>query len=160
MTQDIGQRLKQWRSFVGTTQAEFSRQIDVHVGVLKKYEAGQNVPGGAALASIAKTGVSLDWLLTGQGNMQRNAGPPPPQTSQNSPQTGQNTPFQGAQAANQPKSAVFARRLDAISQLLADIPESEAASVIEEFFSRAKSASELAALRQAVADLRTAQQRA
>ncbi len=92
--------------------------------------------------------------------MQRNAGPPPPQTSQNSPQTGQNTPFQGAQAANQPKSAVFARRLDAISQLLADIPESEAASVIEEFFSRAKSASELAALRQAVADLRTAQQRA
>lgn len=92
--------------------------------------------------------------------MHRSAGPVPPQTGSNPPKTAQNAPIQGVQAANQPNSAAFTRRLDAISQLLAAIPEPEAAAVVEEFFSRAKSASELAALRQAVAELRTAQKRA
>ncbi len=156
----IAKRFKEARLFLGLTQDAFAGRVGLPKRSIVGYENSEREPGSAALTAMAATGVDINWLLTGQGSMRRATGPAPPQTSQNSPQNAQNTPFQGVQAANQPNSAVFARRLDAIAQLLAAMPEPQAAAVADELFSRAQSASELAALRQAVADLTTAKQRA
>lgn len=54
---------------LGLTQKEFSSLTGLHIGVVRKYENGVNVPGGEALVAIAKTGVNLNWLLLGQGDM-------------------------------------------------------------------------------------------
>lgn len=66
---DIGDRIKVWRKHLGLTQVTFAELSGIRIGVLKKYEAGYNIPGGDALASIANTGANINWLLTGEGNM-------------------------------------------------------------------------------------------
>lgn len=66
----IGPRIKQWRKHLGLTQAKFAELSRVHIGVLKKYERGVNVPGGEVLGAFSSTGVNINWLLTGEGNME------------------------------------------------------------------------------------------
>lgn len=131
MSTDIGARIKQWRHALGLTQAELAQRLEVHIGVLKKYEQGLNVPGGEALAAIAKTGVNMTWLLTGEGEMMAKSAP------------------------DHDFSAVpYARRLEKIGLLLADMPEQEAAAFLEEMFARAQDAAKRRELEQALADLK------
>lgn len=66
--QSVGDRLKIWRSYLGTTQPAFAELIGIHVGMLKKYETGKTIPGGEKLIAIATTGLNLHWLLTGEGD--------------------------------------------------------------------------------------------
>lgn len=54
---------------MGFTQLKFADVSGVHIGVLKKYERGVNVPGGEALAAFSSTGININWLLTGEGDM-------------------------------------------------------------------------------------------
>jgi len=67
--EQIGSRLKIWRKHLGFTQSKFADVSGVHIGVLKKYERGVNVPGGEALGAFSSTGVNINWLLTGEGDM-------------------------------------------------------------------------------------------
>jgi transcriptional regulator with XRE-family HTH domain len=75
---DIGLRLKEWRANLNATQVAFAMQIGVDAGQYRKYEQGRTVPGGEVLTAIAKTGVNLNWLLTGEGPMRLHALPPTP----------------------------------------------------------------------------------
>ena len=59
-----------------------SMQIGIHIGQLKKYEQDRTVPGGDALAAFAKTGVNLNWLLTGEGEMRAGAASAPAKPAQ------------------------------------------------------------------------------
>lgn len=65
----IGNRIKAWRTHLGKTQVAFSELTGISLGVLKKYEANYNIPGGEALTVLSNTGVNVNWLLTGEGEM-------------------------------------------------------------------------------------------
>jgi transcriptional regulator with XRE-family HTH domain len=132
MEATIGSRLKAWRHALGLTQAQFAQRIGVHIGVLKKYEQGLNIPGGDALTAIARTGVNLNWLLTGEGEML--------------PKEAPGIELKGAER--------HARRWQKIIELVESIEdEEERSALLEEIFARAKTAAELAELRRAVAAL-------
>ncbi|WP_119352906.1 helix-turn-helix domain-containing protein [Azohydromonas sediminis] len=131
MEDTIGFRLKQWRAALGLTQAQLAERIGVHIGVLKKYEQGLNVPGGEALTAIARTGVDMRWLLTGEGEMLPK--PAPDKAFEDVP---------------------YARRLEKIGLLLGGMTEQEASAFLDEMFARAQSAADAHELRRALNDLR------
>jgi transcriptional regulator with XRE-family HTH domain len=62
-------RLKQWRNFLGLTQQQFCERTGIPLRTLRGYEGGTRHPGEDALAAIARTGVNMTWLLTGEGEM-------------------------------------------------------------------------------------------
>lgn len=61
----LGERLRTWRQSIELTQEEFAARTGMHIGVLRKYEQGVNMPGAEALVALGATGVDLHWLLTG-----------------------------------------------------------------------------------------------
>jgi transcriptional regulator with XRE-family HTH domain len=138
MDSHIGTRLREWRHALGLTQSGMADRVGVHIGVLKKYEQGLNVPGGEALAAIARTGVNMTWLLTGEGEMC--PGPAPDLSSD--------------QAVVPPER--FARRWQHLMRLVEEMPPEQADALLDELFARARHEAELVELRQAVAELRTA----
>lgn len=75
MAETTGERIRHLRGDL--SQAEFASKIGVHKEMVGKYERGQNVPGGDVLTRMREVfGVSLDWLLTGQGQMRRDEAAP------------------------------------------------------------------------------------
>jgi hypothetical protein len=46
-----------------------SEVTEIPLPTWKKYEGSNREPGAEALAAMARTGVNLHWLLTGQGAM-------------------------------------------------------------------------------------------
>lgn len=62
----IGGRLKTQRSQLGLSQEELSRASGVPLSTLKKYESDERVPGGDALAGLARAGINLAKLLIGR----------------------------------------------------------------------------------------------
>ncbi len=66
----FGQRLKLWRANLGYTQSFLAGELDIHVGMLKKYEAGRSMPSAEVMGALVKKGVSLSWLFTGVGEME------------------------------------------------------------------------------------------
>lgn len=71
----LGERIRQVRGAL--SQADFAAKIGINKNLLGKYERGESVPGGEILSQIHDTaGVSLDWLLTGQGQMRRDEAAP------------------------------------------------------------------------------------
>jgi transcriptional regulator with XRE-family HTH domain len=66
---DLAQRIKAWRHALGLTQDEFARRAGIPKRTLVGYENSEREPGSSALAAIAKTGVNMTWLLTGEGEM-------------------------------------------------------------------------------------------
>lgn len=115
-----------------------SVRTGIPLGVLKKYEQAISVPGDEALAAIARTGVNMTWLLTGEGNMW----PAKPQESAGS----------DAPALN----GRYACRLEAIARLLGAIPEDRAEAILAELLARAQDTADAIALRQELAALRAA----
>lgn len=66
----FGQRLKQWRNSIGYTQSFLAAELDIHVGMLKKYEAGRSMPSAEVMGALARIGINLGWLFTGAGEME------------------------------------------------------------------------------------------
>lgn len=66
---EVKERLAVWREHVEMTYAELSRITGIPERTLKGYEKGDRNPGSEALAALAKSGINLHWLLTGQGQM-------------------------------------------------------------------------------------------
>lgn len=71
----LDERLKALRQALDKTQAEMAATAGIPLPTWKKYESGDREPGAAALSAMAATGVSLHWLLTGDGPMWHAAAP-------------------------------------------------------------------------------------
>lgn len=65
----IGGRLKAWRKHLGLTGEQFGHLVGLHVGMIRKYESNKAVPGGETLITLSKTGLNIQWLLLGFGDM-------------------------------------------------------------------------------------------
>jgi transcriptional regulator with XRE-family HTH domain len=161
MEDSIGHRIRAWRHALGLTQAAFSERIGVHIGVLKKYEQGLNIPGGEALAAIAKTGVNMTWLLTGEGEMR------PDHERLETAAMSRKAPSDGLLTAIGPSlpidpadaSAALTvrqpRRWQSIIALVEAIDDdARREAIMTELFSRAQDAAELADMRRQLAELK------
>ncbi len=137
----VAERIKAWRHALGLTQERFAERAGISQATLIGYEVGQRKPGADALAAIARTGVNMTWLLTGEGEMRPSPAPEPESDQQLAP------------------DHPLARRWAKIAELLDAMPEQESAALFDEFFARARSTAEVAELRRAVADLTAAVQR-
>lgn len=130
MASTIADRIRTWRKHLGLTQKEFSSRTRLHIGVVRKYENGVNVPGGEALVAIGKTGVNLNWLLLGQGDMCAEA-------------SAESPAFDDA----------YLRRIDAVKGLLDGLEEDRRNAVLEEIFSRVQEAKRVADLEELVREV-------
>ena len=89
----IGLRLKEYRTFCGLTQSNFAYKYGINQRSISRYETGDlNIPDELKV-SMAENGLSIHWLLTGDGPMLRennstsvqnaqklNESPEPPET--------------------------------------------------------------------------------
>lgn len=66
-------RIRLWRQTLGMTQADFAKATGIPISTLKGYESGSRKPGMDALAGIAGTGVNMNWLFAGKGEMHLSA---------------------------------------------------------------------------------------
>ena len=132
----IAERLKAWRVALGMTQDKFAAHAGIPKRTLVGYENAEREPGTAALAAIAKTGVNMTWLLTGDGEMM-------------------DVLNEKQQDASLPVLAgKHARRWAKIIELVESAPSPEKTeALMTELFSRAQQAAELAALKKTVAEL-------
>lgn len=68
-------RLGQAIAHVGLNQSEFARAVGASAGFVSDVVRGQKKPGAEFLSAVRTTfGISIDWLLTGEGTMMGNAG--------------------------------------------------------------------------------------
>jgi len=125
----VAQRLREWRRHLDLTQMELAARLDIDIGVLRKYENGINVPGGRVLTSLGETGVNLNWLLTGVGQMDET---------------------QSDVWSNNPN---LSRRLAAIAGLLDGMKEEKRSAVLDEIFSRVQEAKRVTDLEDLVSEL-------
>lgn len=68
----IAKRLREWRrNVLRKTQGELATEIGLNIAQIKKYENPllQTMPGALSLLALAKTGLNIHWLLTGQGRI-------------------------------------------------------------------------------------------
>lgn len=64
----IGKRIKQLRVSKKLTQQQLADKIASSSGYISEMESGKAIPGGTRLLSLKRYfGVSIDWLLTGEG---------------------------------------------------------------------------------------------
>ena len=149
-------RLKSWRQSLGLTQAQFAERLELHLSVLKKYEAGANTPGGDALTAIAETGCNINWLLTGKGEMRDVDREKALQDGAFRVIDGEARPLTAEGMA-----ASLPRRLAALATLIDGLESpQEQAALLDDLLSRAQNAAEMHALKQAVAKLTAAQKSA
>jgi len=74
-TDNIGDRLKQYRISKGYKVLEFSRMLDISQGSLSGLENNKSKPSAETLANLVlHTDIDLKWLLTGDGLMFINEG--------------------------------------------------------------------------------------
>lgn len=67
----IGQRMREIRDFHGVNQALFGMQVGVNQALISKYEIGDLETPDHIKLQLYRMGVSLDWLITGEGQMFR-----------------------------------------------------------------------------------------
>ena len=63
---NCGERLREERDRLKFTQQEMADRMGVRREMSSKYERGQAVPGGDALAAFATAGGDVQYVLTGQ----------------------------------------------------------------------------------------------
>lgn len=66
---DIAARFKMVRDSLGLSQREMAKKLDSSLGALQSYEAGKSVPGGNVLEALARLGINVNWILTGEGEI-------------------------------------------------------------------------------------------
>lgn len=71
MESDIYNRISQLRKIKDLTKKDFALKTGVSEASIKKYEAGDSMPGGDFFLGLAKSflDVNIRWLLTGQGDI-------------------------------------------------------------------------------------------
>lgn len=66
---EFGDRLRLARKSVEMTQIQAATEAGVSVQSWREYEAGRVEPAASKLAFFSRKGVSLDWLISGEGQM-------------------------------------------------------------------------------------------
>jgi len=136
----VADRIRIWRQALGLTQGQFADRTGIPRRTLIGYENEERFPGGESLTAIAHTGVNMNWLLTGEGEMTPH-GVPGGQSyteEQEEGHTGDQTP----------------KRWDRLIDLVEGIEdEDKRRAAMDDLFARAQELAELDALRQAVAKL-------
>jgi len=64
--ENLGARLRAIRIRLDLTQGEIARKIGSSATAIGQYEKNEKVPGGKVLAGLARLGVNINWLLTGE----------------------------------------------------------------------------------------------
>ncbi|MDE1146102.1 MAG: hypothetical protein PW843_05680 [Azospirillaceae bacterium] len=62
-------RLRRVREYLGETQKSMSARFALGVNTWQGYERLGKLPKGETLARLLELDISVDWLLTGQGDM-------------------------------------------------------------------------------------------
>jgi len=65
----IAKRLRCIRENMGISQTNAASKFGIPASTYRKYESGPSEPGSDALAGIARLGISINWVLTGEGSM-------------------------------------------------------------------------------------------
>lgn len=73
-TMTIAQRLYKARESFGLKQDEMAQKLGASTGAYSTYERGKRSPQLEHLAASATLGFSIDWLVTGDGQMRREGG--------------------------------------------------------------------------------------
>lgn len=73
---ELAQRLQRLRLAWGMKASAFATHLGVTKSLLHKYESGQASPGAEVLLKFSQSGVNLNWLISGSGEMQWTASPP------------------------------------------------------------------------------------
>ncbi|MCH7575005.1 MAG: helix-turn-helix transcriptional regulator [Candidatus Marinimicrobia bacterium] len=68
--QEIAARLKKLRKARGLSQKAFSDSLSLPLRTYQSYESGDTALKAGVLRGMSTLGVNVDWLLTGQGNME------------------------------------------------------------------------------------------
>ncbi len=68
---DLANRLKIVREKLKYSQREMSVAVDASLTSWQGYEAGKNIPGGNVLAALARMNFDVNWILTGEGEINR-----------------------------------------------------------------------------------------
>lgn len=63
---DLGSRIKSERLRIGMQQIDFAEACDVSRGGLLKWEKNESAPNAQALAAMARLGVDVLYVVTGQ----------------------------------------------------------------------------------------------
>lgn len=118
-----------WRDHLGLNQQQFADLLKMNIGTLRKYELSINLPGSEALAAFGTTGVSLDWLVLGRGEM-----------------------------CAQPSDAreghdEWKKKLEALKEVVASLDGDRRASVLDDAIARAREAARMARLERIVQEL-------
>ena len=66
---DYGRRLAEYRRSIGLTGLKLAEKLGVTSGTLSQYESGGSFPRPDKLEVLARMGLNLNWLLTGEGSM-------------------------------------------------------------------------------------------
>lgn len=69
----ISNRIKQSRKRLNLSQKDFADKIGVDQGRVSQWETERSQPSSSALSEIVRLGVNVNWLLTGEGEMLREA---------------------------------------------------------------------------------------
>ena len=72
---ELTERLRSIRSRLGLSQDGMSERFGLGVGGWKRLEKEGRTPKDDVLAALFAAGINLNWLLTGDGQMLRNAPP-------------------------------------------------------------------------------------
>jgi transcriptional regulator with XRE-family HTH domain len=89
---EFSTRLRQLRKSLSLSQTDFASKIGIPRTSLINYEKGTSNPSANFLAQIKKFGVSIDWFVSGQGEMLTNL-PEKPQQELANPSEGHKVPL-------------------------------------------------------------------
>lgn len=142
------------------SDAELGRVMGVSRDQVAKWKARDSRPYPECLRLAQEFGLSLEWLLTGEGEMRR-----PAQGASAAPAAAGVAELFAAVPA--PAGAVspavppgLERRIDALSGVLAQLDPAHSDEILAHALSRATDAQRLAVLEQALLDLAPARKRA
>lgn len=63
-----GARLKSARKLLGLTQERFAADLAASLATVKSWERGNSLPNRTLAAKVAKRGINMDYVITGQGD--------------------------------------------------------------------------------------------
>lgn len=64
--ENLGSRLRTIRIRLDITQGEMAQKIGSSATAIGQYEKSEKVPGGKILAGLARLGINIHWLMTGE----------------------------------------------------------------------------------------------